>query len=84
MSQAGYKSIEIAKLNGSWTILDEVEQLVIPKDLDAEFNAKPNSKDFFLSLSKSDRKSILQWLKLAKRAETRGKRVTQIVELAVQ
>ncbi|QHT71816.1 hypothetical protein GXP67_36710 [Rhodocytophaga rosea] len=84
MSEAGYKSIEIAKLNGSWTILDEVEDLVIPKDLDAKFKAKPNSKDFFLSLSKSVRKSILQWLKFAKREETREKRVTQIVELAFQ
>ncbi|QCR22308.1 YdeI family protein [Pontibacter sp. SGAir0037] len=84
MTEAGYKSIEIAKQNGSWSILDEVEELLIPKDLDEEFNAKPNAKDFFLSLSKSARKSILQWLKLAKRPETRQKRVIEIAELAAQ
>lgn len=84
MTEAGYKSIEVAKQNGSWTILDEVEELIIPKDLDLEFAVKPDSKDFFLSLSKSARKSILQWLKLAKRPETRQKRITEIVELAVQ
>lgn len=84
MTDAGYKSIKIAEQNGSWTILDEVEELIIPQDLDTEFNAKPTSKDFFLSLSKSARKSILQWLVLAKRPETRKKRITEIVELAYQ
>jgi uncharacterized protein YdeI (YjbR/CyaY-like superfamily) len=30
MTDAGYKSIETAKQNGSWAILDEVEALIIP------------------------------------------------------
>ena len=33
MQEAGYKTIEIAKVNGSWSILDEVEALIIPEDL---------------------------------------------------
>jgi len=37
-----------------------------------------------LGLSKSVRKAILQWLVLAKRPETRQKRITEIVELAEQ
>ncbi|WP_207431752.1 YdeI/OmpD-associated family protein [Sabulibacter ruber] len=84
MTEAGYKSIEVAKQNGSWIILDAVEELMIPQDLEVEFAAHPSSKDFFLSLSKSARKSILQWLVLAKRPETRQKRVTEIAELAAQ
>jgi uncharacterized protein YdeI (YjbR/CyaY-like superfamily) len=28
MTDAGFTSIEIAKQNGSWTILDEVEELI--------------------------------------------------------
>lgn len=84
MKQAGYKSVAIAKQNGSWILLDEAEELLIPKDLDAKFRTKPNSKDFFLSLSKSVRKSILQWVVLAKRPETRLKRITEIVKLASQ
>ena len=31
IEEAGFKSIEIAKENGSWTILDEVEALVMPR-----------------------------------------------------
>lgn len=84
MMEAGYKSIEIARQNGSWTILDEVEELIIPEDLDKAFTLQTGSKDFFLSLSKSARKAILQWLVLAKLAETRQKRINEIAELAAQ
>ena len=84
MTEAGYKSIEIAKQNGSWTLLDEVEEFIIPKDLDAEFARRPGAKDFYLSLSKSVKKLILQWLVLAKRPETRQKRITEVVEWAEQ
>lgn len=84
MTAAGFTSIEIAKQNGSWTILDEVEELIIPQDLEREFTNKPNSKDFFLSLSKSIKKAILQWLVLAKTIETRQKRIAEIIENAEQ
>lgn len=82
MTEAGYLSIEVARQNGSWTLLDEVEELIIPADMEAEFARKPNSKDFFLSLSKSVRKSMLQWIVLAKTEGTRQKRITEIVEQA--
>ncbi len=82
MSQAGFNSIEIAKSNGNWTILDEVEDLTIPNDLEKEFELHPNSKAYFLSLNKSFKKSILQWVILAKRPQTRAKRIKEIVESA--
>lgn len=84
MSQAGFESIAKAKENGSWTILDEVEDLIIPEDLEAAFEANDGSKDFFLSISKSVRKAILQWLVLAKQQTTRQKRINEIAELATQ
>jgi len=84
MTKAGLEIIEKAKQNGYWTILDEAEALVIPKDLDHEFQKRSNAKNYFLSLSRSDKRNILQWLVLAKRPETRQKRITEIVELADQ
>ncbi|MGS2761749.1 YdeI/OmpD-associated family protein [Sinomicrobium sp. M5D2P9] len=84
MTGAGLKSVEIAKQNGSWTILDDVEALIIPDDLEEGFKTRPGSKDFFLSLSKSVKKIILQWLVFAKREETRQKRIGEIVESAGQ
>lgn len=82
MTEAGLKSIEIAKQNGSWTLLDEVEELTIPEDLDSAFTVNAGSKEFFLSLSKSVRKMMLQWVTFAKRKETRQKRISEIAELA--
>ena len=80
--QSGYDSIAIAKQNGSWIILDEVEELIVPADLENAFNNNNGSKDFFLSLSKSVRKSILYWIVSAKRRETRQKRINEVAELA--
>jgi uncharacterized protein YdeI (YjbR/CyaY-like superfamily) len=84
MTKAGFEIVEKAKQNGSWTILDEAEALIIPIDLEKEFETRPNAKQYFLSLSRSDKRNILQWLTLAKRQETRQKRITEIVELANQ
>lgn len=84
MTKAGFETIETAKQNNSWAILDEVEEVIIPADLMEEFENQPGSGEYFLSLSRSVRKSILQWLVLAKRPETRQKRIIEIAELAAQ
>ena len=84
MTDAGYKSIDLAKQNGSWTILDTVDQLIIPDDLNAALKNNSVAREFFESLSKSSKKAMLQWLVLAKRAETRQKRIAEIVECAAQ
>lgn len=84
MTQAGLDVIDAAKQNGSWTILDEVEELIIPSDLENAFKEHTGSKDYFLGLSKSVRKMMLQWIVLAKRPETRQKRINEIALLAGQ
>ncbi|MBO9674502.1 MAG: YdeI/OmpD-associated family protein [Sphingobacteriaceae bacterium] len=84
MAPAGIACIERAKTNGSWTILDEVEELSIPADLTAAFEITKGSEAFFNGLSKSIRKAMLQWITLAKRPETRQKRIAELVELASQ
>ena len=80
MAEAGLASIQLAKQNGSWTILDEVEELIVPKDLEAAFKKEPKAKAFFDGLSKSARKMILQWVVLAKTTETRQKRINEIIQ----
>ncbi|MBC6994769.1 YdeI/OmpD-associated family protein [Neolewinella lacunae] len=84
MTPAGYAVIERARQDGSWTILDEVEALIIPPDLEAEFGKWPRAQGYFRGLSRTDQRNILQWLVLAKRPETRKKRITEIAELAHQ
>lgn len=80
--EAGLKSVELAKENGSWTILDSVENYEIPNDLEQEFKQRESTRTYFLSLSKSIQKALLQWIVLAKRSETRKKRIKEIVENA--
>jgi uncharacterized protein YdeI (YjbR/CyaY-like superfamily) len=82
MAKAGLACIDIARKNGTWTLLDAVEALKIPTDLNKAFKAHPNAKKFFQSLSRSQQKMILQWITFAKREETRAKRVNEVAELA--
>jgi len=84
MTEAGFKSIEIAKQNGSWTLLDEVEELTVPNDLEVAFTSNPGAADFFFGLSKSVRKMMLQWVAFAKKPETRQNRINEIASLAAQ
>jgi len=82
MKEAGYKSIEIAKENGSWTILDNVERLEIPEDLRQELRRQKGAMQYFESLNKSIKKGLLYWVVSAKRDDTRSKRISEIVENA--
>jgi len=82
IEEEGYKSIEIAKENGSWTILDGVEAIIIPEDLKEEFANYKGSIEYFSSLSKSVKKILLHWIVSARRKETRQKRILEIVENA--
>jgi uncharacterized protein YdeI (YjbR/CyaY-like superfamily) len=82
IEEAGFKSIEIAKENGSWTILDEVEALVMPEDLTKQLKKFKGALEYFTSLSKSSKKHLLYWVVSAKRKETRQKRILEIAENA--
>lgn len=82
IAEAGLKSIEIAKENGAWTFLDEVEELIVPDDLNSAFELHTGSKEFFEGLSKSVRKMMLHWIVSAKQDATRQKRIQEIAEKA--
>ena len=82
MQKAGFQSIEIAKENGSWTILDGIEALEMPEDLHEALTKHEGVFDFFDNLSKSVKKILLYWVYSVKREETRQKRVLEIVENA--
>ncbi|CAM3677034.1 YdeI/OmpD-associated family protein [Sphingobacterium prati] len=82
MTEAGLEAVRLAKENGSWSVLDSVESLQIPADLENTFKSFPGSAVFFDGLSKSVKKMMLQWIALAKRPETRIKRILEIAEQA--
>lgn len=84
MASAGMNCIEKAKQNGSWNLLDQVEELIIPQDLEKAFIENKGSKQYFLSLNKTTKKAMLQWITLARQPQTRQKRILEIAELAAQ
>nr|WP_299167195.1 YdeI/OmpD-associated family protein [uncultured Allomuricauda sp.] len=81
MHESGLKVIEIAKKNGSWSALDDVENEIVPEDLKASFDKNPTAFENFQNFTRGQRKSYLYWLNQAKREETRQKRITEIVTL---
>lgn len=84
MAQAGLDAVEIAKENGSWTLLDEIEELTIPAELAEALQSRPVAEEFFSGLSKSVKKMMLHWITMAKRPETRTKRIAELVDCAAE
>ncbi|WP_299248127.1 YdeI/OmpD-associated family protein [uncultured Aquimarina sp.] len=81
MHQSGLDVIEAAKKNNSWTTLDDVENGVVPEDLQKAFDKNPVAFNNYTNFSKSYRKNYLYWLNQAKRQETRDKRIKEIIRL---
>ncbi len=81
MQKSGLNSIQMAKKNGSWTSLDDVENGIIPKELQNAFDKNPNAFTNFQSFTRAQRKSYLYYLNQAKREETRQKRIAEITQL---
>ncbi|WP_276483453.1 YdeI/OmpD-associated family protein [Paraflavitalea pollutisoli] len=82
LAQPGLDSIAVAKANGYWNILDEVEALIVPEDLAKALRGKKAANEYFTNLARSRKKRLLQWIVLAQRPETRKKRITEIVAAA--
>ncbi|MDN5851884.1 MAG: YdeI/OmpD-associated family protein, partial [Actinomycetia bacterium] len=80
MTPAGLALVEAAKADGSWTLLDDVENLVVPGDLAAAFT--PAGRAHWDAFPRSARRAILVWLVQAKRPQTRSKRIADIAAKA--
>lgn len=84
MEPAGAAAVAVAKETGMWTLMDAVEERVVPDDLAAAFDRHPGAREHWESWSPSAQKLILSWIVLAKRPETRAVRVATTAEKAAQ
>jgi len=80
MTPAGLAKIEQARQDGSWNLLDDIEALKPPPDLQAAFAANPEAAAKFDKYSLSSKKMVLWWLYGAHRPETRKNRIERIVQ----
>ena len=77
MLPAGLRAIELAKANGAWTLLDDVENLVVPPDLEAAFAEHPGAREQWDAFPRSARRAILEWIVQARTEPTRAKRIAE-------
>ena len=82
MHDAGLRSISISKSNGLWDFMDDVDNLIVPKDLQKELSNKKEALEFFNSINPSSKRFVLRWVKLAKTEKTRKNRIQKLVELS--
>jgi len=75
MEPAGAAAVAVAKDTGMWTLMDDVEDCVVPDDLAEAFARHPGSREHWESWSASAQRLVLTWIALAKRPETRAARV---------
>jgi uncharacterized protein YdeI (YjbR/CyaY-like superfamily) len=84
MHYAGLKAIEISKSNGLWNFMDDVDNLIIPKDLSEELSKLAGAADFFYSINDSSKRFVLRWIKLAKTEKTRNNRIKKLAQLSAK
>lgn len=70
--------VEAAKNDGSWDMLDNVENLIIPSDLEKEFNKYKSAGANFENFPDSAKRGILEWIKQAKTEKTRKKELLKL------
>jgi uncharacterized protein YdeI (YjbR/CyaY-like superfamily) len=82
MAPAGLEAIERAKADGRWEAAYAGQATIeVPAELAAALAADPEAASMFESLSSQNRYAILHRLALAKRPETRSRRIEQFVAM---
>ncbi|MGH3690029.1 MAG: YdeI/OmpD-associated family protein [Microbacterium sp.] len=84
LAPAGIRVLEVAKANGSWTVLDGPEAGIEPDELTAALDAVPTARENWNTFPKSVKKFGLTHIAMAKRAETRSARIAKIVADAAE
>ena len=75
MHPSGEKMVAQGKASGLWTFFDDVDALIVPEDLSAVLDHA-----IWDEFAPSYRRNVLRWIKLAKTAETRRKRIAAVTE----
>ncbi|MGW7681938.1 YdeI/OmpD-associated family protein [Kribbella sp. NPDC054772] len=82
MMPPGEELVALARRTGTWDLLKDAQDLIVPADLRAALARDPQADEHFRAFPPSSRRAILEWITLAKRPETRARRIAQTVEQA--
>ena len=82
MQAPGHAQIDAAKADGRWAqAYDGARTSAVPEDLLAALEAEPKAKAFFATINATNRYAVLWRIQTAAKAETRAKRIAQLVEM---
>ena len=79
MTDAGLRAVNFAKQNGAWSLLEPVDALIVPSDLESALRTSQRARDAYQALSNSAKRSVLYPVYSAKREETRTKRIANTI-----
>lgn len=81
ITEFGLEHVNAAKADGRWEKAYVVSQMEVPADFIAALSSKPRVKQFFETLTKSNRFVIANGLTSAKKPETRQKRFLKFMTM---
>ena len=84
MTPSGQTLIDLARRTGTWEALVDVQNSVIPDDLQKQLDKNKTALKNFLAFPPSSKRIILEWILNAKKPETRQKRIDETVRLAAE
>ena len=84
MQERGRAVVAQAQRDGSWTLLDDVEDLIVPADLAVAFAERAGAREQWEAFPRSVKRAQLEQVALAKRPETRARRIAAIADGAAR
>ena len=84
IEKVGVKMIEVAKKTEKWNALDDVGNLILPKEMKEIFEKKESktAKENLENFSRSAKRGILEWVFNAKTLPAKLKRIKETVQAA--
>jgi uncharacterized protein YdeI (YjbR/CyaY-like superfamily) len=83
MTEAGLKSVQAARESGWWVLAySSKEAPVCPADLMAALGADTGALSSFEAWTNSEKSAAVFWIAQAKKAQTREKRIAEVMRLA--
>jgi uncharacterized protein YdeI (YjbR/CyaY-like superfamily) len=82
MTEAGLAVVKAAKANGCWDKPDRLPTVTeVPAELQAALKKSKKAREIFNQLAPSHRTQYIMWIAMAKRPETREKRIKEAIAL---